>query len=109
MRKPALCTWENKGADQLCGALISAFAFATTIFCGSTSNRVGNPEDRFSHDVAQMKCYIISVNLEREEDPVHPIPPTKPNLFLSSGFTTRSKTNQAVQLQKMARGLKFRI
>ena len=28
---------------------------------------------------------------------------------LSSGFPTRSDTNQAVQTQKMARGLKFRI
>ena len=27
----------------------------------------------------------------------------------SLGFPTRSDTNQAVQLQKMARGLKFRI
>ena len=27
----------------------------------------------------------------------------------SSGFPTRSNTNQAVQAQKMARGLKFRI
>ena len=28
---------------------------------------------------------------------------------LSSGFPTRSDTNQAVQSQQMARGLKFRI
>ena len=28
---------------------------------------------------------------------------------LSSGFLTRSDTNQAVQPQKMGRGLKFRI
>ena len=28
---------------------------------------------------------------------------------LSSGFPTRSDTNRAVQLQKMDRGLKFRI
>ena len=28
---------------------------------------------------------------------------------LSSGFSTRSDTNLAVQLQKMARGLKFQI
>ena len=28
---------------------------------------------------------------------------------LSSGFLTRSDTNRAVQLKKMARGLKFRI
>ena len=28
---------------------------------------------------------------------------------LTLGFPTRSDTNQAVQLQKMARGLKFRI
>ena len=30
-------------------------------------------------------------------------------LYRSSGFPTRSDTNRAVQSQKMARGLKFRI
>ena len=60
MRKPALCIYENKGADQLCSTLIiqliSVFVFATwtvhsfnflnlkfqalTIFCGHTARIV---------------------------------------------------------------------
>ena len=31
------------------------------------------------------------------------------NIILSLGFPTRSDTNQAIQLQNMARGLKFQI
>ena len=54
------------------------------------SDRVGNPEDRFSHNKAQ-----IMRALSREN--------------LSLGFPTRSNTNPAVQPQKMGRGLKFQI
>ena len=77
MRKTASCICENKDADQLRGnreaaKLIGAFVFATrilqslyfinskfqAIFCGCTVwfvwGLVGNPEDRFSHNEAQL-------------------------------------------------------
>ena len=72
MRKPAFCISENKGADQLCGnraahqrlclryidTTITLLPKLEVSFCGGTaqpvSDLVGNPEDRFSHDVAQI-------------------------------------------------------
>ena len=79
VRKPAFCICENKDADQLCvhAKLISAFVFATwivqyllflntnfkplAIFCDYTarfvSDLVRNPEDRFSHNEAQLQFY----------------------------------------------------
>ena len=74
MRKPAFCICENKDADQLTAMLISTFVFATllvqflyflnTKFQASSHLLwlyslvcVGpgrNPEDRFSHDGAQI-------------------------------------------------------
>ena len=78
MRKPALCICENKAADQLRGnlKLISAFVCATRIvqslfflnpkFQASShllwlhspivSDLVGNPEDQFSHNEAQVEA-----------------------------------------------------
>ena len=76
MRKPAFCICENKDADT--AKLISVFVFATqivqslyflntnfkplAIFCGCTaqfvSELVGNPEDRFSHNEAQLSLVI---------------------------------------------------
>ena len=65
MRKPVFCICENKDADQL----ISAFVFPTLIaqslyflntkfFCSCTDwfvwDLVGNPEDPFSHNEAQL-------------------------------------------------------
>ena len=80
MRKPAFCICENKDADQLPGHLICAFIFATrivqslyflnpnfkhlAIFCGCTawfvSDLVGNPEDRFSHNEAQIRLFDLT-------------------------------------------------
>ena len=91
MRKPAFCICENKDADQLRGnaKLISAFVFATqivqslyflstnfkslTILCGRAAwfvcDLVGNPEDRFSHNEAQIvsQClYYCSLHILRD-------------------------------------------
>ena len=90
MRKPAFCICENKDADQLHGnreadqrlcfryieiaspflLLIQSFK-PTAIFCGCTarfvSDLVGNPEDRFSRDVAY---------LHRRVSLMHPVHPT---------------------------------
>ena len=80
VRKPALCICENKDADQLHGfheadqRLCFRYMDSTisllpkskifkplAIFCGCTawfvSDLVGNPEDRFSHNEAQI--YLI--------------------------------------------------
>ena len=74
MRKPAFCICENK--DAVTAKLISVFVFATrivhpsssyiqnfkplAILCGCTaqfvSDLVGNPEDQFSHNEAQIKA-----------------------------------------------------
>ena len=76
MRKPDFCICENKGADQLCGNrttdqrlcfrhIIQNFK-PVAIFCGYTvrfvSDLVGNPEDRFSHNEAQMILVILVVD-----------------------------------------------
>ena len=81
VRKPAFCICENKEADQLCGNREAdqrlCFRYTDTtipllsksenfkllaIFCGCTarfvSNLVGNPEDRFSHNKAQIKAKV---------------------------------------------------
>ena len=74
MRKPAFCICENKDADQLCGnceadqrlcfrCIASKILFFLNlkfqaIFCDCTarfvSDKVINPEDRFSHNEAHM-------------------------------------------------------
>ena len=77
MRKPTFCVCENKDADQLHGnreadqRLCFRYINSTipllskseifkplAIFCGCTarfvSDLVGNPEDRFSHNEAQI-------------------------------------------------------
>ena len=77
MRKPAFCICKNKDADQLCSngeadqRLCFCYKDSTipllpkiqnfkplTIFCGCTarlvSDLVGTPEDRFSHNEAQI-------------------------------------------------------
>ena len=78
MRKPVFfCICENKGADQLrsnCAAdqrlfflsihsTIPVLPKSLAIFCGCTarlvSNLVGNPEDRFSRDVAQIIATLM--------------------------------------------------
>ena len=83
MRKPDICICENKDADQLRGnreadqclcfrQMDSAIPLLPTvyirnfkplvIFCSCTarfvSDLVGNPEDRFSHNEAQL--YVIN-------------------------------------------------
>ena len=76
MRKPAFCTCENKGADQLCG---NPNFKPLAIFCGCSvwfvSNLVGNPEDRFSRHLAQCICrreeavfFIYDHNLLKKEE-----------------------------------------
>ena len=84
MRNPAFCICKNKGADQLCGnpadqlcgnrAADQRLCFRnidstiplllkSKIFCGCTAQSgldlVGNSEDRFPHDTAQLvlKCF----------------------------------------------------
>ena len=82
MRKPDFCTWENKDADQRCGnhtadqGLCSRYMDSTipllldsknftplAIFCGFTaqfmSDLVGNPENRFSHNEAQIIIHVL--------------------------------------------------
>ena len=83
MRKPAFCICENKDADQLRGnreadqrlcfrytdstiplLLESEISSHLAIFCDCTarfvSDLVGNPEDRFSQNEAQMSCHAIN-------------------------------------------------
>ena len=73
MGKPAFCICENKDADQLCGnheadqclcfryidSTIPLLSKLLVIFCGSTagfvSALVGNSEDRFSQNEAQLR------------------------------------------------------
>ena len=70
MRKPAFCICENKDADQLRGnreadqRLYFHYTDSTipllpkseisSLWPSSVSDLVGNPEDRFSHNEAQM-------------------------------------------------------
>ena len=61
------------------------------------SDLVGNPEDRFSCVAAHM------------DNGGHLYLSRDARKNLSSGFSTRSDTNRAVQLQKQARSLKSRI
>ena len=86
MRKPAFCICENKDADQLRGnreadqRLCFRYMDSTipllpkskknmsqAIFCGCTawfvSDLVGNPEDRFSHNEAQIIPTAIRLNV----------------------------------------------
>ena len=73
------------------------------------SDLVGNHEDRFSRDNTQLATALRNefifdfMRLQKEAD----FSRIRENL--SSGLPTRSDTNQAVQPQRMARGLKFRI
>ena len=83
-RKPAFCIYENKGTDQLHGGNPAAnqqvcFRYIDStpplpnfkplvIFCGCTAqvvtDLVGNPEDMFSHDKAQVLkvCTLCILN-----------------------------------------------
>ena len=65
---------------------------------------------RFFYDVALNRLVEIKYNLFLTRKPVSRSV-TKPSMRenRSSGIPTRSDTNQAVQAQKMARSLKFRI
>ena len=81
MRKPAFCICinVNKGTDQLPGnpaadhrlwfrCIVSTFPLLSkrnfqASFCGCTtlimSDLVGSPEERFSHDAAQLKGKVV--------------------------------------------------
>ena len=83
MRKPTICIGENKGADQLhsnCEAdqrlcfrctdssisLLKSVIFKLlACLCDCTgrfvSDLVGNPEDRFSHVVAQILIIVVLI------------------------------------------------
>ena len=58
MRKQAFCICENKGADQLRGNRYIDSTIPLAFFCdctdGFVSDLVGNPEDRFSQNEAQL-------------------------------------------------------
>ena len=101
---------------QISCAVISAFVFATKVKPFSSLNTqfraprhllwtyslVENPEGRFSRDAAQIikfcdSCLLVMYMTSRVM--------RKPTFW----FPTWSDTNQAVQLQKMAGGSKFRI
>ena len=106
MRKPAFCIYENKGADQLCGhrtadqrlcfgnidsTIPPKFQASSHFPWLYSPDYVGpgrNPEDRFCSDAAHMSRVMRKQTF---------------------WFPTWSDTNQAVQLQKMARCLTFRI
>ena len=131
MRKPGFCICENKVANQLCG---SPAAHLQLYFCqiNSHSHYFLNPKfqahgpllwlyhpvhvvpgrklqrpalthhmsftNELLHDKSNCYCDLkSSAHLSRDV--------RKPTFW----FPTWSDTNQAVQLQKMARGLKFRI
>ena len=88
---------------------------------GSYVGPDGNSEDRFSHEAAQNRMCAIFFwqpfmdNLQGQG--AKPLFQNSQDFHYMSlvvrkplfGFPTRSHTNQAVQRQKMAGGLKFRI
>ena len=81
MRKPAFCICENKDADQLRGnreadqrlcfsytdSTIPLLPTSLAIFCSCTawfvSDLVGNPEDRFSQNEAQIIIQTYSLDI----------------------------------------------
>ena len=90
MRKTAFCICENKDADQLCSnreadqCLCFRYTDSTipllpkfirnfkplAILCGCAarfvSDLVGNPEDRFSHNEAQIGTALIRLHMEAD-------------------------------------------
>ena len=66
VRKPAFCICEYKDADQLRGGFVFATRIVQSLFLlnpkfhAFVSNQVGNPEDRFSHNEAQIKLHYFS-------------------------------------------------
>ena len=75
------------------------------------SDLVGNPEDRFSQNEAHITFSLCNLSpmCDTGANGVSSMPceprHEKTNILVPTG----SDTNRAVQLQKMARGLKFRI
>ena len=80
MRKPVICICENKDADQrLCFRytdstipLLPKYEISLAIFCDCTarfvSDLIGNPEDWFSHNKAQLKPDIGKYELLYEKN-----------------------------------------
>ena len=65
MRKPEFCICENKGADQLCvnrttdQRLCFRYMDSTIpLLSKSEISSLGNPEDRFPHDAANMSLVL---------------------------------------------------
>ena len=66
IRKPDFCKFENKGVDQLCGDQRLCFRYInskipllpkfkiSSLVCAGPGQLVGNHEDRFSCDTAQL-------------------------------------------------------
>ena len=117
MRKPAFCICENKHADQLFGnrEVDQRLCFRYTY----------NPSTSYIRNFKSLALYSpVCVGPGRKPrrpvfsqrgsyvsytfiDPVLHVPYEPCCENLSSGFPTRSDTNQAVQSQKMAGCLKF--
>ena len=113
MRKPACCICENKDADQL-RELISAFVFATRIVQSLYSL---NLKSQVSNNLLWLYSPVCVGPGRKPRRPVfsqrgsyhyHNYEPRCEETGLR-WFPTRSDTNQAVQPQKIARALKFRI
>ena len=60
MRKPAFCICENKDADQLRSNLVSSHLL--WLYSPVCWDLVGNPEDQFSHNEAQLHHLEVSHN-----------------------------------------------
>ena len=85
MRKPTFCVCENKDADQLRGSLCFCYIDSTiplvpkyeisspchlvwlySLVC--VTDLVGNPENRFSHNEAQLYLDLIIVSKMKSQD-----------------------------------------
>ena len=85
MRKPAFCICENKDADQLCGNPVAdqrlCFRYTDStipllpkfqapshllkLYSLVCVDQVRNPEDRFSHNEAQMHPFLVKPEMCR--------------------------------------------
>ena len=68
-----------------------------------------NPEDKFSREDAQLLTHNSQPATRVKWNRLVFLKWASSRENLSSGFATRVDSNQAAQLQRLARGLKFRI